>query len=263
MTAIGFVGAGKMAEALIKAILKAKITKNIIASDVSAKRLSYIKKNLKIKATKSNKEVANKSDVVILAVKPQNMGSVLDELKDAAKNKLIVSIAAGVKIKKIEDKLNKSRVIRVMPNTPCLVGEMAAGFAVGKNAKDKDIKLVANILNSAGKAFVVCESMLDAVTGLSGSGPAFMAYILEGMIEAGAKQGLSKDVASELAMQTMRGTGKLLQETGLSPKELIDMVSSPGGTTVAGRSVLEKSDVKKVIGKTIEAAVKRSRELGK
>ena len=197
MVAIGLVGAGKMAEALIKAILKANITKNIIASDKSAERLNYIKK-LGIKVTKNNKEVVKKASVIILAVKPQNMADVLSEIKkDVTSKHLVVSIAAGVKIKTIQDKLGKVGVIRVMPNTPCLVGEMAAGFSAGKYAKDKDIKLVATILNSAGKAFVVCEDMLDAVTGLSGSGPAFMAYILEGMIEGGVKQGLSKDVATE------------------------------------------------------------------
>ncbi|MBW2980055.1 pyrroline-5-carboxylate reductase [Candidatus Woesearchaeota archaeon] len=265
MVAIGLVGAGKMAEALIKAILKANITKNITASDVSSKRLDYIKKALKIKTTKSNKEVVKQADVLILAIKPQNMADVLSEIKNDVTNKhLIVSIAAGVKIDFIQEKLgDKNRVIRVMPNTPCLVGEMAAGFAAGRYAKDKDIKLVATILNSAGKAYVVCEDMLDAVTGLSGSGPAFLAYVLEAMIEGGVKQGLSKDVATELAMQTMKGTGKLLQETGLSPKELIDMVSSPGGTTIAGRKVLEKSDVKKILEKTVGAATKRSKELGK
>jgi len=262
---IGFIGAGKMAEALIKAILKAKITKSIIASDVSEKRLDYIKKNLNIKVTRSNKEVVKKANVLILAIKPQNMADVLKEIKNDVANKhLIVSIAAGIKIDYIQKQLgDKNRVIRVMPNTPCLVGEMAAGFAAGRYAKDNDIKLVATILNSAGKAFVVCEDMLDAVTGLSGSGPAFMAYILEAMIEGGVKQGLSKDVATELAMQTMKGTGKLLQETGLSPKELIDMVSSPGGTTIAGRKILEKSDVKKILIKTVERATKRSKELGK
>lgn len=264
MTTIGFIGAGKMAEALIKAILKAKITKNILASDKSQERLEHLK-GLGVKTTDSNKEVVKKSNVIILAVKPQNMAEVLNEVKGIVTEKhLIISIAAGIKIKTIQDVMKgEISVIRVMPNTPCLVGEMAAGFSVGKYAKDADIKMVAGILNSAGKAFVVCEDMLDAVTGLSGSGPAFMAFILESMVEAAVNQGLSKDVATELAIQTMIGTGKLLQGTGLSPRELIDMVSSPNGTTVAGRKVLEKSDVKKVINKTIDAATKRSRELGK
>jgi pyrroline-5-carboxylate reductase len=266
MTTIGFIGAGKMAEALIKAIINAKIAKsgNIIASDMNRKRLAKMKE-LKIKSTDDNKQIVKKANVIFLAVKPQNMNDVLNEIKDKITEKhLIVSIAAGIKIKQIQDTIKGDiRVIRVMPNTPCVVGEMAAGFATGRYVKDKDIKLVASILNSAGKAFVVCEDMLDAVTGLSGSGPAFLAHILESMIEGGVKQGLSKDVATELAMQTMIGTGKLLQETGLSPKELIDIVSSPGGTTVAGRKVLERSNIKKVLIKTIEAATKRSKELGK
>ena len=140
---------------------------------------------------------------------------------------------------------------------------MAAGFAIGKKVKDKDIKIVEELLNSAGKAFYLKESMLDAVTGLSGSGPAFVARLIEAFIEGGVKQGLSRDIAMELALQTFKGTAKLLQESGMTADELVNLVSSPGGTTVAGREALERSDVKKVIIETIEKAAKRSKELGK
>lgn len=258
---IGFIGAGNMAEALISAIVKNKMAKSIIASDISEKRLQYLKKKFGIKTTSDNKKVVEGSDIIILAVKPQVIDKVMEDIKET--DKLIVSIAAGITIKALESRLRKARIIRVMPNTPCLVGEMAAGFSRGSMAKDGDVLAVDEILNSAGKAFYVNEESLDAVTALSGSGPAFIAQLLDWMIEAAKKQGLKEDIARELAYQTAIGTGKLLKEKGLSPKELIDMVSSPGGTTVAGRNILENSDVKDILAKMIEAAAKRSRELGR
>jgi len=264
MLKIGFIGCGKMAEALIKGIIDSKITGNndIYASDRNKERLEHIKKETKINVFDDNKKVVDNSDIIFLAVKPQNMDELLDEIKDKIKNQLIVSIAAGITIKKIESKLKDKRIVRVMPNTPCLVGEMAAGFSLGKKCNDKDAMLIEKILNSAGKAFLLKEEMLDAVTGLSGSGPAFIAYLLEAMIEGGIKSGLDKDIAIELALQTAKGTAKLLQETGMTTKELIEAVSSPGGTTIAGREILEKSDVKDIIIKTIKKAAERSKELG-
>ena len=241
MHKIGFIGAGNMAFALAKAIKKSKLAKSMIASDIRTERLDFIKKELKIDVTKNNKEVVKKSDIIFLAVKPQVIDKILEEIKDT--NKLVISIAAGVRLKKLEGKLKKAKVVRVMPNTPCLVGEMAAGFAVGKKVKDKEIKIVEEILNSAGKAFYLKEELLDAVTGLSGSGPAFVARLMEGLIEGGVKSGLNKDIATELTLQTCLGTAKLLIESGLTTEELIKMVSSPGGTTVAGREILENSDV--------------------
>ena len=263
MNKIGFIGAGNMAFALAKAIKKAKLAKSIIVSDVNKERLDFVKEELKINVSADNKEVVSKSDVVFLAVKPQVIDAVLSEIKDIVKDQLIISIAAGVKLKKLESKLKNKKIVRVMPNTPCLVGEMAAGFSVGKNVNDDDIKLVEEILNSAGKAFYLKEEMLDAVTGLSGSGPAFVARLIEGLIEGGVKSGLNKHVATELALQTFLGTSKLMIEFGMTAEELVKMVSSPGGTTVAGREILEKSDVKDVLSKTVKRATSRSKELGK
>ncbi len=261
MRKIGFIGAGNMAFALAKAIKKAKLAKAMIASDIRTERLDFIKKELKIDVTKDNKEVIKKADIIFLAVKPQVIDNILDEIKDT--NKLVISIAAGVRLKKLEGKLKKAKVVRVMPNTPCLVGEMAAGFSIGKKAKDKEIKIVEEILSSAGKAFYLKEELLDAVTGLSGSGPAFIARLIEGLIEGGVKSGLNKDIATELALQTCLGTAKLLIESGLTTEELVKMVSSPGGTTVAGREILENSDVKDVLVKTVKRATERSKELAK
>ncbi|MBW2974885.1 pyrroline-5-carboxylate reductase [Candidatus Woesearchaeota archaeon] len=250
-----------MAFALAKAVKKAKLAKSIIASDVNEERLDFIKKELGINVTKDNRKVVKVSDIIFLAVKPQVISDVLDDIKDT--DKLVISIAAGVRLKALEEKLKKAKVVRVMPNTPCLVGEMAAGFAVGKKVTDKEIKTVEEILNSAGKAFYLKEDMLDAVTGLSGSGPAFVARLIEGFIEGGIKSGLNRDIASELALQTFLGTSKLLIESGMSPDELVRMVSSPGGTTVAGREVLENSDVKDILVRTVKRAAERSKELSK
>ena len=250
-----------MAFALAKAIKKANLVKSLIASDVNDEKLEYVKKELKIDVTKNNQEVVDKSDIIVLAVKPQVIDNVLDEIN--VNGKLVISIAAGIKLNKLESKLKNARVVRVMPNTPCLVGEMAAGFAIGKNAKDNDIKIVEEILNSAGRAFYLKENMLDGVTGLSGSGPAFVARLIEAMVEGGIKSGLSKDVATELTLQTFLGTAKLLQESGMSADELVKIVSSPNGTTVAGREVLEKSDVKEILIKTVKKATERSKELAK
>jgi pyrroline-5-carboxylate reductase len=259
MTKIGFIGSGNMAFALIKAM---NDNNSIIASDKSKERLDFVKKETGINITLDNTKVVENSKVIFLAVKPQNIEEVLNEIKDSIKDQIIISIAAGITLNFIKSKLNYNKIVRVMPNTPCLVSEMAAGFAIGK-LNDNEIKLVEELLNSAGKAFLLKEENLDAVTGLSGSGPAFVAYLIQSLAEGGVKQGLSKDIANELATRTTLGTAKLLIEQGMSTKELIDMVTSPNGTTHAGRQVLEKSDVKESLIKTIEAATKRSKELGK
>ena len=250
-----------MAFALAKAIKNASLAKSIIASDTNEERLHFVKDHLDITTTHKNKDVLKKSDILFIAVKPQHIDDVLDEIGDV--EGLVISIAAGVKIKKLEKKLKKAKVVRVMPNTPCLAGEMAAGFAVGKRVKDDDVKIVEELLNSAGKAFYLKEDLLDAVTGLSGSGPAFVALLIDAFIEGGMESGLGKDIATELAVQTFLGTAKLLQESGMTAEELVKIVSSPGGTTVAGREILESSDYRDVLIKTIKRATERSKELGK
>ncbi len=252
-----------MAEALIKSFRKTEVAGAIIGSDKSKERLDYIKKELGINITQDNIEVAKNSDIIFLSVKPQDMKNLLEEIKDEIKNQMIVSIAAGIKISFIESIIGARKIIRVMPNTPCLVQEMAAGFAINKHLTTDEKKFISTLLNSAGTASLLDEKDLDAVTGLSGSGPAFVAYLIKAMSDAGIQQGLSKDVALNLAIQTFIGTGRLLKETKITPDELIKMVSSPNGTTVAGMGVLEKSDVSEVIEKTIAAATKRSKELGK
>ena len=259
---IGFIGAGRMGEALIKAVLALQgIEVSIIASDISEKRREIISKLGRAKATTSNLRVVDESDVVFIAVKPQNIDEVLDEIKDT--DNLVISIAAGVPLIWLETKLPKARVIRLMPNIPCLVGEMAGVFSLGAKATKMDARKLTTLLKNAGSLISLDEKYLDAVTALSGSGPAFIAYMIEAMVQGAVEQGLPNDAAEHLAIQTALGTGKLLRDAKLSPIELISIVSSRGGTTVAGRQILENSDVREIIVKAIAAATERGRELAK
>jgi pyrroline-5-carboxylate reductase len=198
---------------------------------------------------------------VFIAVKPQDIQGVLETIGET--DGLLISIAAGVSICRIETACPKARIVRVMPNTPCLVGAMAAGYAFGTRIRPEDRELVQELLQAAGYAAEVEEPLLDGVTGLSGSGPAFVARLIEAFIATGRELGLEPEVARSLSLQTFYGTAKLLADIGMSPETLVEMVSSPKGTTVAGRKVLEASDYAEVIEKTITAAARRSRELGR
>ncbi|MBI4153040.1 pyrroline-5-carboxylate reductase, partial [Candidatus Woesearchaeota archaeon] len=259
---IGFIGCGKMGCALISSILK-NTPYHIIGSDRSEECLKTVKSQLKIQTTTDNKELAKKSSIIFLSVKPQDMNQVLKEIKQELKNQLIVSIAAGITIKTITAALKYDKVIRVMPNTPCLVGEMAAGYSCGKAVTKDEAEAIKQILSNAGMAFEVEEKHLDAITALSGSGPAFFAAFIKSFADAAAEEGLPKAIAVKLACQTALGTGKLLLEKNMQPEELIAMVSSPGGTTVAGLHVLEKNRMDSILAQAYKAAVQRSRELGK
>ncbi|MBI2138460.1 pyrroline-5-carboxylate reductase [Candidatus Woesearchaeota archaeon] len=263
---LGFIGAGKMASALITAIRNSGISCSITVSDRKRAKLGLLRRKAGIIPASSNSEVARKSDIIFLCMKPQDIDAVLDDLGSSdqfrlPKKKLIVSIAAGIRIGRISKKLPQAGIIRVMPNTPCIAGEMAAGFSAGKNVSRKSIAAVSRILNSAGKAFLLPEHCLDAVTAVSGSGPAFFAYLFGLFIHAGRKYGLPKKAARELVLQTAKGTAILLEKTGMEPEELISMVSSPNGTTVAGRKVLEHPYTSRLIRDTVAAAVRRSGEL--
>lgn len=258
---IGFVGAGNMAAALGGAIRSAEPDVEIVASDISVDQLERFSRAVGgASATQNNREVVDGTDLVFLAVKPQAMEAVLPELGEVAS--LVVSIAAGVRIATLEEALPAARVVRVMPNTPGLVGEMAAGYARGSRASADDLALVGRLLSSAGVAIEVEEELLDAVTGVSGSGPAFVARLIEAFVDAGVSNGLDRGTAYRLVLATFSGTARLLAGKDLSPQELVDMVSSKGGTTVAGRAVLEASDYTQIIRGTVDAAVARSRELG-
>lgn len=264
MFRIGFMGSGKMASALVSGILKSQLAsqEEVLCSDVVAERRSELQTQFGVQTTPSNREVLANSEVVVLAFKPQNFPDAVEALESVVRSdQMIVSILAGVRIASIRRYL-PGRVVRVMPNTACLVGEMAAGFSVGPGVTESDRDRVRALLECVGTAVEVEEEALDAVTGLSGSGPAFVAYLIDGFIRAGMSAGLSESAARALSLKTFAGTALLLQEKELTPQELIAMVSSPGGTTVAGREILESSDVQEVIQQAVFRAIARSKELG-
>jgi pyrroline-5-carboxylate reductase len=264
---IAFLGGGNMAEALIRGLLAAGTAKpdRITATDVSSDRLGHLTKTYGIRAAQTNVDAAREADVVILSVKPQVIDKVLAEIAAAVdEKKLVVSIAAGVSLAKIETALGAGvRVIRVMPNTPALVLAGAAALAGGKKATNDDLVLAQAVFNSVGRAVVVDEKLMDAVTGLSGSGPAYVFMIIDALSDAGVKQGLPRPLALELAAQTLYGSAKMVLETKEHPGKLRDMVTSPGGTTIEGLHALEKGKLRATLMNAVEAATARSRELGK
>jgi len=263
--AIGFIGAGKMAGALMGTMLHSGVVEkeNIICSDVNESQLRAAQDKLGVSVTSDNAEVFSQSDIIFLAIKPQNFPQAVQGLaKLVQPSHIIVSIMAGIRIDQIA-KVLPGKIIRVMPNTPCLIGQMAGGFTAAKEASRDDIAKVCQIMQPAGLMVNVSEEQMDAVVALSGSGPAFVAYLIDSFITAGVKEGLEKETARGLAIKTFSGTAQLLDQWKMRPAELIEMVSSPNGTTVAGREILEASDLSQIINGTISRAAQRSRELGK
>jgi pyrroline-5-carboxylate reductase len=263
---IGFLGAGKMATALAGAFIRSGIVKakDVTASDVSRAALSFFIKQTGAKGAASNLELAKGAQIIILAVKPDQVMGVLSEIREVFSEKqLLISIAAGVPIPKLEPALNHgSRVVRVMPNTPALVGESATAFALGKFATSADAALVMKLFSAVGIAFQLKESLLDAVTGLSGSGPAYVYTFIEGLSDGGVAAGLPRDVATRLAAQTLLGSAKMVMETGEHPGLLKDMVTSPGGTTIEGLHELEKGKLRGTLISAVRAAAEKSKKLG-
>jgi pyrroline-5-carboxylate reductase len=263
---IGFLGAGKMATALAKGFVRAGLAQadQIIASDPHEGARAAFAKETGAKITPSNAEVAKSADILILAVKPGNVPELLEEIRPIySANHLLISIAAGVTIAKMEAGLDhNARVIRVMPNTPALVGASATAFALGKNATKEDSGLALKLFSAVGIAYQLKESLLDAVTGLSGSGPAYVFMTIEALSDGGVAAGLPRDVATQLAAQTVYGSAKLLLETGLHPGVLKDMVTSPGGTTVEGLHELEKGQIRADFISAVRAATDKSKKLG-
>jgi len=264
---IGFLGAGKMATALARGWIAAGLTtaEAVIASDPLAAACQSFAQETGAKSTASNRDVVNDTDLLIIAVKPQSMSALLSEIKPHLRHHhLIVSIAAGVSLLQLSHGLgSERRLIRVMPNTPCLVGASASGYCPGEQATPEDVALVDRLLKAVGVAFRLPESLLDAVTGLSGSGPAFAYVIVEALSDGGVRMGLPRDVATALAAQTVLGAAKMVLETGQHPGSLKDAVTSPGGTTIAGLHALERGGLRAALMDAVEAATRRSMELGK
>ena len=264
---IGVIGAGKIGAAIARGVIRAGlVTKDqVMASDVSDALRQSLAKELGVKATADNRKVTDFADIVMLAVKPQIVDPVAKEIAGKlGKAKLLVSVAAGVPIARIESNLAAgARVVRVMPNIPCVVGAGAAGFAGGAHATAADLEKVGAILNSFGVGLPVEEKYLDAVTGLSGSGPAYVFLFIEALADGGVQVGLSRDVALKLALQTVYGAARMALESAKHLGELKDEVTSPGGTTIAGLHVLEQKGFKGTVMDAVLNATKRSQELGK
>ena len=259
---IAFIGAGKMATALAEGINSSRSDIRFAIYDVydeSIKSFTARIKNCSVCA--SVKEAAEQADVLFLSVKPQNFTEISESI--STYRKIIVSIMAGVSIAKIKQYAEDAQVIRVMPNTPCLVGQMAAGYSTGSNVTDESAALAKSLLETSGVAVRLDEKFLDAVTALSGSGPAFAGLILKYFLDGALALGLDEQTAKALLFQTFTGTIELLKIKNLSFNDLLTMVTSKGGTTAAGREVLENSDVADIISKTLAAANNRSEELGK
>jgi len=263
---ICFIGTGNMGEALVSGLVSNDtLPKDIVCTDVRESTLKRIAETYHVQTTTDNCAAIQSSDIVIFAVKPQILAKVLKQTADCLDmSKLIISIAAGVPLAAIEACTNKElRLIRVMPNIAAFVKESASAIAAGKNAGKKDIAMAESIFESVGKSVFLDENdLMDAITGLSGSGPAYIFMIVDAMADAGVKMGLSRKDALFLSIQTVLGSAKVLLETKEHPGQLKDRVTSPGGTAIAGIHTLEKGGLRTTLINAVEAATNRSQELG-
>ncbi|MFP4056977.1 MAG: pyrroline-5-carboxylate reductase [Candidatus Brocadiia bacterium] len=264
---VGFLGAGKMAEALSRGILAEGLVAadRIVMSDADPDRRTLLADELGVRTVADNAAMVEAADVVVLALKPADLRAALPPLAEAfAPGRLVVSIAAGVTLAELGTLLpDGARIVRVMPNTPALVGSGAAGFALGPGTTPQDRELVASLLGAVGVAFPLPERLLDAVTGLSGSGPAFVALVIEALADGGVLCGLPRHTALALAAHTVLGAARLVVERDLHPALLKDMVASPGGTTIAGLQVLEEQGLRAALIDAVDAATRTSQELGR
>ena len=265
--ALGFIGAGNMAEAIIRGIIKNQVVlpDRILASDISDKRRAHMSKTFGIETLAENRSLIEQSNVLILAVKPQVIHEVLNDISaHMGPDKLLISIVAGVPIQTFVAALPQCpRVVRTIPNTPVTVMAGAIAIASDSPARPEDFETVETLFHPIGRTVRIEEKLIDAATGLSGSGPAYVFIILEALADGGVKMGLPRDVAETLAAQTLMGSAKMFLETRMNPGQLKCMVTSPGGTTIAGIHELEKGSVRASLMNAVESATKRSIELGK
>ncbi|NLP17828.1 MAG: pyrroline-5-carboxylate reductase [Firmicutes bacterium] len=262
---LGFIGAGAMGSALMKGVLERGIlpAAQVYVSDPDGERVKLLVSQLGINSVQGNEELVKEVDVVVLAVKPQIITTVLEELKGKwSSSQLVISIAAGITLGKLEGLLGDIPVARVMPNTPCLVGAGAAGIALGGFATPEHGQLAQEIFAAVGEAFLLPEELLDAVTGLSGSGPAYCYLFIEALADAGVREGLPRKVAQRLAAMTLKGSAQMVLDTNKHPGELKDMVTSPAGTTIEAVSFLEDRAFRGTVMAAVRNAARRSREMG-
>jgi pyrroline-5-carboxylate reductase len=263
---IGFIGGGAMAEALMRGMLNAGLVvpSQLTVSDITEKRLDYLHATFGVSTTTDSQDIAKQSDILFLTVKPQVISTVIDTIAPVvAKTTVLVSVAAGVTIATFQGKMPGVPIIRVMPNTPVAVGEGMSAMALGKYATSAVSEPVAQVFASVGQVVTVSEDAMDAVTGLSGSGPAYAFVLIDALTDAGVRVGFSRQTAVLLAAQTLLGAAKMVLETGQHPAQLRDMVTSPGGTAITGVHVLEQNGVRAALMDAVVAATNRSREMGR
>ena len=263
----GLIGGGVMGEAILSCLLSGKIydSNNVLVSEPQIERRKYLQEKYKIQVTSNNQDVFIKSKVVLLAIKPQIFEIVTKDFTSDIQQKnnpLIISILAGTTLESLEGVFVDKAVIRAMPNTPATVASGMSAIAPGKKVTKEHLDLATNIFEAVGEVVTISESLMDAVTGLSGSGPAYVALMIEALSDGGVAVGLPRQIASKLALQTVFGTAKLIKETQLHPAELKDKVTSPGGTTIYGVSQMEKAGFRSAVIEAVRSASKRSKELG-
>jgi len=255
-----------MAEALVSGILKAQLAPpaNISATDICTSRLEHFQKSFQVHVGSDNATEAKRADVIVLCVKPQVMDAVLSEIKEElTREQLLISVAAGYPLKRIQHHIGENAsLVRAMPNTPAVIQEGVTALAGNSGLSTRHLQLAQKIFESVGRVVIVEESLMDAVTGLSGSGPAYVYLVIEALTDGGVRAGLPRAVAGVLAAQTVLGAARMVLETGEHPALLKDRVTSPGGTTIAGLQQLEAGRVRATFMKAVEAATNRSRELG-
>ena len=260
------IGAGAMGSAFAAGVISAGVLgkDDITLTDVDAAKLEKAKSDLGVSVTSDNAAAVRGANVVLIAVKPGIVPEALEQIGGAlAKEQLVISIAAGVKLESIESQLPRdTKVIRAMPNTPCRIGAGAIGFARGKTAGDAEVAVAKRVFDAVGLSFEVPEKLLNAVTGLSGSGPAYIFVLIEALSDAGVRVGIPRDISTKLAAQTVMGAARMVIEENEHPARLKDQVTSPGGTTIAGIDALERAGFRSALIEAVKAATKRSEELG-
>ena len=262
---IGIIGGGNMGRAIIKGLTGLPHSPQVTAWDADSNCCENLKNDFQITIAENNRELTKNCDIIILAVKPQVVAPVVTEITEIlSEDKLLISIAAGVPCKKIEHPLADAvPVIRIMPNTPALINRGIAAISAGRNANENHLAIAADIFSCLGESVIVPESAMDMVTAVSGSGPAYVFLVIEALLDAAVGIGLNRDLARKLVIETVLGSTELVKQTGKQPMTLKDMVTSPGGTTIAGLAELEKNGLRHAFNEALKSACQRSQELGK
>lgn len=271
MSALGIIGGGVMGEALLSRLISGQVysPSDVLVSDPMPQRRDFLAQQYGVEVTSENQILVQTAEVLLLAIKPQVFDAVtmalqldgIDRSIDPS-NQIVISILAGIPLKRLEAAFPRQPVIRAMPNTPATIGAGMTAIAAGQEAQPHQVQIAQQIFSAVGEVVQVPEASIDAVTGLSGSGPGFVAVMIEALVDGGVAAGLPRAIATQLALQTVRGTAELLQTTGMHPAELKDRVTSPGGTTIAGIAQLEQAGVRSALIEAVKTAYRRSQELG-